>query len=178
MRCFVAVKLPADLKEVIAEEVRNLCDIGIKKVAPDNLHLTLKFLGELNEKKIEDVKKKLKEVELERFLVKLKGIGCFPNKDFIRIVWIGVSEGKENLIQLQEKINEKLFDVGFGKEKKFEPHLTIARVGFLQDKKRFIEKLRKIKPKWKFEVSSFELMESILQKNGPEYKEIKSFKLI
>lgn len=179
MRYFIAVNLPIDLKEKIRKATKNLQDKGLKKVAPEKLHLTLKFLREVNENKIEEVKEKLREIEFERFSVGLKGTGCFPNMNFIKVFWLGIGEGRENLIGLQGEIDEKLSKINFKKEKKkFEPHLTIARVKFLQDKGKILEELKKIQLEENFEVNNFYLMESMLQKGGPKYKKIDSFKLV
>lgn len=178
MRCFIAVNLPGEVKEKIGEATKNLEDRGMKKVASENLHLTLKFLGEVNEKRVEEVKKKLREIKFEKFLVSFRGVGCFPNRDFIKVVWLGVEEGRKNLIDLQKVIDEKLSEIGFKKERKFEPHLTVARVKFLRDKGKFVEELNKIRFEEQFEVESFELMESVLQKEGPTYKKVESFRLV
>ena len=176
MRCFVAINLPEEVKENVKKIVASIPENGIKKVAPENLHLTLKFLGEIGERAIRKVENKLSEIKFNKFLVELKDIGFFPNRNFVRVVWVGVGEGREEIEELQKKIDEKLNEL-FKKEENFEPHLTIARVKFLKDKK-IIQKLEKIKFEDCFEVESFELMESILQKNGPRYKVIKSFRCI
>jgi 2'-5' RNA ligase len=174
MRCFIAINLPKEVKEKIDKIIKKLPEKGIKKVASKNLHLTLKFLGETN--LIEEVEDKLDEIKFERFVVKLKRIGCFPNKNFIKVVWIGVEEGGEEVKELQRKIDDKLADL-FKKEKNFEPHLTIARIKFLKDKNKFYEELEKIQFEASFEIESFELMKSILQREGPIYKIVRSFKL-
>jgi len=176
MRCFVAINLPEEVKEKIKKITDTLPENGIKKVAKENLHLTLKFLGEVKERAIEKVENKLSEIKFNKFSIGLKDIGFFPSRNFIRVVWIGIGEGKEEIEELQKKIDEKLSEL-FKKEENFEPHLTIARVKFLKDKKS-VHRLEKIKFKDCFEVESFELMESILRREGPIYRVIKSFKCI
>jgi 2'-5' RNA ligase len=176
MRCFIAINLPEEVKEEISKIIEKLPKKGIKKVAKENLHLTLKFLGEINENLIKKIEEELEKIKFDRFAVKLKDIGFFPNRNFIRVVWLGIDEGEEEIKELQKEVDKKLAKL-FKKEKNFEPHLTIARVKFLKDKEGFIEELEKIKFEDSFEVRSFELMESILQRKGPVYKLIKSFKL-
>lgn len=178
MRCFVAVNLPREVKEKIWRVIKNLQGKGLKKVAPENLHLTLKFLGEVDQEIVKKVKEKLKQVEFNKFSISLKGISYFPNRNFIKVVWLGIEKGRKNLIGLQKEIDKKLEELSFKKEKnKFEPHLTIARVKFLENKRKFVEELEKIKFEKEFEIKSFELMESILQREGPIYKKIESFEL-
>ncbi|HIE41289.1 MAG TPA: RNA 2',3'-cyclic phosphodiesterase [Candidatus Aenigmarchaeota archaeon] len=177
MRCFIAINLPNEIKKEIWKISKKIPEEGIKKVTEENLHITLKFLGEVDNNQIEKIKYNLKEIKFNKFCVKLTGIGFFPNKNFIRVVWVSVGEGKEEIKKLQKMIDEKLLRLKFNKEKIFEPHLTIARIKFLKNKE-FLKELEKIKFNYTLEVESFELMHSILQKKGPIYKKIESFDLI
>jgi len=89
----------------------------------------LKFLGETDKKT--DIEKKIKEIEnrFPPFDVSLKGVGAFPSPKRAKILWIGVKEGMDNLIDLFQAIDNKTADLGFEKEKrKFSPHITFARV--------------------------------------------------
>jgi 2'-5' RNA ligase len=179
MRLFIAISPPDKIKEELALLAGSLSsgEPGLKKVQKENCHITLKFLGEVDEKKLEEIKAELSKIEAEKFKISLKGTGAFPNESYVRVVWVGVEEGKQESLRLQEEIDQELSKIGFPKEKNFEPHLTIARVKFLKDKPGFLEKLRKAKFSSSFSAGSIELIESSLTPNGPIYKVISRFNL-
>ncbi len=172
MRTFIAINLPEKIKDKISETTKEFLDKGIKKVRKQNLHLTLKFLGDVDEKKLEEIKQTLKTVNYVKFEISLKNIGFFPNKEFIKVVWIGIEKRRNEVIGLQKQIDQKLEKCGFRPEINYEPHLTIARVKSIKDKKEFLDKIKEIKFKDNFSVSKFELMESNLSPSGPVYKEL------
>ena len=130
-RAFVAVeigRMPELLKFVKA--LREL-DSDLKFVKLDKLHITLKFLGDIDEDlipEIEDFMKKSVSGK-EPFEMTLKGTGAFPNLNRISVVWAGI-EGAEPLIDIAEKLDTGLTFMGFRKERReFSPHVTVARVG-------------------------------------------------
>ncbi len=93
------------------------------------MHITLKFFGETD--KNSSIEEKMKEIEKEfsSFDVSLKGIGAFPSSKRAKILWVGVEEGKNNMVELFSTIENKVSNLGFEKEmKKFTPHITFARV--------------------------------------------------
>jgi len=93
------------------------------------LHITLKFFGETD--KNSSIEEKMKEIEKEfpSFNVSLKGIGAFPSPKRAKILWVGVEEGKNNMVELFSTIENKASNLGFEKEmRKFHPHITFARV--------------------------------------------------
>jgi len=177
MRLFAAINLPEELKSRLAGAVGGINAAGLKKVGPENLHLTMKFLGEVDEKKVEFIKQKLGEIKAEPFKVSLGGIGFFPNEDYIKVVWVGVSEGGQEIINLQKEMDSKLSEIGFAKEKNFEPHLTIARVNFLKDKVGLKKMLQMLDFSGGFEARSFDLMQSTLTPKGPVYEKLREFLL-
>lgn len=175
-RCFISIDLPRiainEIKK-IQEIIRNKNIFIGKFTEPENLHLTLKFLGEIDENKIEEVKKILNEVVFDSFSAELGKIGVF-SKNFIRIVWIELL-GKA--FNLQKEIDDKLKGL-FKEENRFMSHVTIARVKHVYNKKEFIKYLESIKPqKIKFNIDSFYLKESELKLDGPAYKVIKKYNL-
>ncbi|MFW6283740.1 MAG: RNA 2',3'-cyclic phosphodiesterase [Minisyncoccales bacterium] len=172
-RVFISIDIPETIKEKINEIQLMLPDFKGKLTEKENLHLTLKFLGEQNLETIEKIKEKLKETEFNRFDCKIDDIGVFSEK-YIRIIWLKI-KGAEDL---QKIIDEKISEVGINKEKRFMSHLTIARVKNLKNKKEFLEKIRKIKiPELGFSVEEFKLKESVLKPEGPYYKTIRGFYL-
>lgn len=176
MRSFLAINLPRDLKEEIGKLVSGLNYPGIKKVSPENFHITMRFLGEIDDRQAEAIKKKLGEIEAEKFKVSLDKICFFPNENRMRVIWIGVKEGQDKIINLQKEIDLRLEELGFPKEQnEFKPHLTIARIKFIKDKKRILEDAGCIKIEKSFTAESFDLMQSILDRSGPEYSIVSRF---
>lgn len=173
MRTFISVELPEEVKKEIIKIQSKLPEFQGKKTEVENLHLTLKFLGEIDEDKVKKVREKLREIKLDKFQGEIRNLGVFT-ESLIKIIWIYLA----NCNQLQELIDDKLKDL-FEKEKRFMGHITLARVKKVEDKRKFLEELRKIKVEgWKFVVDRFYLKESILNEKGPEYKVIEEFKLI
>ena len=172
MRTFIAIDIPEEIKKEIEKIQDLLPEFSGKKTEKENLHLTLKFLGEIPESEIENIGKKLKEIKFRKFEAELSFLGVF-DENFIRIVWIKLS-GFE---KLQKEIDEKLSDM-FEKEKRFMSHLTLARVKNIKDKKNFLSELGKIKyDKKKFVVSEFKLKKSELTREKPVYSDIKKYRL-
>ena len=167
MRCFIALDLPRETINTIKEiqekiKKKNLL-IG-KFTEPENLHLTLKFLGEIDEDKVEKIRKILKEIKFKGFEVSLGEVGTFSQK-FIKIIWIKLN-GK-GVLGLQKQIDEKLKEE-FVSEFRFMSHLTLVRVNKVFDKKILLKYLKtiKIKPK-KFIVDKFFFKNSVLKPEGP-----------
>jgi len=178
MRLFLAINLPDELKKGISQRGRDLSKFGkFKLVEEENIHLTLKFLGEVEEKNVSEIVNTLKQINLEKFKIGIRGVGVFPNPNFIKVVWVGVEEGSNEVIEIQKKIDDALKKLGFPKDKKFHHHATIARAKFVKDKKGLLDFLEKNKARefGSFETSSFDLMESKLSREGPEYRVVEIF---
>jgi 2'-5' RNA ligase len=178
IRCFIALDLP---REVINQIVKVQELIKRKKlfdgkiIEPDNLHLTLKFLGEINKEQIAKVQERLRDVKFDEFKVYLDEVGVFSSKykSYIRVLWVKLA-GK-SVFELQKKIDEKLFDL-FDKEKRFMSHITIARIKRVYDRKGFLKYLKQIKlPKICFSVDRFFLKKSELFETGPVYEDIEEY---
>lgn len=138
--------------------------------------MTLKFLGEVAEPKIEEIKISLSKLEYAGFKASLTEIGVFPNQNYVRVVWAGVEQ--EDFIRLQAQIDSQLAKLGFKKDKRFHPHLTLARVNFVEDKASFGKLLSEIKMKnLEFKVDEFKLIKSTLTREGPIYEDLAVFKL-
>jgi len=174
MRLFVALDFD-ELKDYF---------IGLQKQLPKDAkltltktyHLTLKFLGEIPENSIEKIKEQLKKVEFENFEINLDNIGVFPNENYIRVVWGGISP-KEQVIELQKNIEDSLKEFNFKKDFQFHPHITLARVKFVKDKTNFVDSLKKIKidKNKKIMVKNFKLIKSALTPEGPVYEDLEIF---
>jgi len=173
-RLFVAVDLPENIKEEIAKAGAKLPKDGIRPVAKENLHITLKFIGEVGTEKIEEIKAKLRTIKMKGFDCELKGVGVFPNENYIRVVWIAIES--EELPHLAQAVETALKGIGKKEDREFSPHLTIARVSKKIDLRDFLEK-NKNREFGKFTVCDFALFESTLTPNGPIYKKIENYEL-
>ena len=177
-RCFVALDLPRN----VINGIVNIQEIIKKKklfdgnlVDSENLHLTLKFLGEIDDEKIKNVKEKLKEIKFDEFEVRLGKIGVFSSKypGYIKVLWVEL-KGR-GLFELQKKIDECLEEL-FESEKRFMAHITLARIKRVYDKNGFLDYVSKIKlPKIKFNVDKFYLKKSELFETGAVYEDIKEY---
>lgn len=172
MRCFISLNVPENIKKEIVKMQDSLPEFNGKITERENLHLTLKFLGEIDGEKAEKIRQKLKEIKFRKFESEIDKMGIF-DEDFIRIIWVHLT----NCDELQKIIDRKLKKM-FITEKRFMGHLTIARVKSIKDKKKFLNELKKIEfPKIKFAVDRFYLMKSKLTAEGPKYEIIEEYGL-
>lgn len=178
MRAFIAIDFPQEIRKEIRKIQDKLPEFRGKKTELENIHLTLKFLGEISNKEIGLAREALRSIQEKKFKIKINQIGVFSEK-FIRIIWLGVDEEdkeSKNLWSLQEEIDMKLKDL-FEAERRFMGHITIARVKNIKDKKKFLQELEKIRADLEFEVSEFRLKFSILKPEGPVYEDIEIYNL-
>ncbi|MCK4420755.1 RNA 2',3'-cyclic phosphodiesterase [candidate division WOR-3 bacterium] len=130
MRLFTAIEIPKESRESI-RNLENLIDTNasVKWVEKENLHITLKFLGEVESSSpIEEI---LADVGkgVEPFYISLKNLGAFPSESNVRVLWVGVDKGSDVIKDLFRNIEDGLAQLGFQKENKnFTPHITIGRV--------------------------------------------------
>jgi len=172
MRVFISINISEEIRKEIKKVQDFLPEFFGKKTELQNLHLTLKFLGEVEEKTVEEVKEKLREIKIEKFKTEIDEIGVF-SEDFIRIIWLHM----EDCDNLQKQIDKVLKNL-FKSERRFMSHLTIARIKGLKDKKGFLQDLKKIKiEKIKFKVDKFYLMKSELTAEGPRYSVLEEYNL-
>ena len=176
MRLFIAIEIPEEIKDYLCKLQQEITDSNnkIRLVDKSNMHLTLKFLGEVQPNKLDDIKANLKKITFKPFSVVLDSIGVFPSESYIRVVWVGLKP-EEPVLELQNKIDESLKKL-FKKEEDFKPHLTIARVKYIEDKKQFVDKLKRIKvDNKKIDVNNFKLVKSTLTPKGPVYEGLEVF---
>jgi RNA 2',3'-cyclic 3'-phosphodiesterase len=147
IRAFIAVEIDPKTVQKISETIPqlNLWIPGIRWVAPTNLHLTLKFLGDMDEAKVGPIAEALQRHlgPFPRFTINAKDLGVFPDLKRPRVLWIGL-EGKK-LLELASKVETALDSLGFVPEKKgFKPHLTVGRWRqFDRASRKFLEELEK-----------------------------------
>jgi len=133
MRAFIAIELAHHIRKELAQ-IRNRGMIkgrGIRWVKPESIHLTLKFLGNIDLETVHNVTRAMRNASqnLEPFDIELGGFGCFPKKGKPRVFWIGVTPSNSALEVLFRRMEEDLEEIGFKKEKRaFSPHITLARI--------------------------------------------------
>jgi 2'-5' RNA ligase len=178
MRCFVSIEIPEHIRSEIFHVFDKLKNSGVCSgnfVEKMNLHLTLTFLGELDEEKLESVKNVLSKIDFRKFPVETGDIGFFPNKEFVKVLWVEIVSNE--ISSLRDEIESKLKKEGFEfKNIDFVPHLTVARIKSIKDKKNFHSIVDEFHlPKMFFVAEDFVLMKTILKKNSIEYKFIEKY---
>ena len=170
MRTFISIDFPLNLKKEIVKIQRQLPMFNGKITEEANLHLTLKFLGEIDENKLQEVRKRLEKIEFNSFEIEIGTLGIFSKK-VPGIIWISLG----NCEELQKKIDEALYPT-FEKENRFMGHLTIGRIKFLKNKEEFMDKLNNLSiKKFSFPVKEFYLKKSILTKKAPLYETLEKY---
>ncbi|MBI2647018.1 RNA 2',3'-cyclic phosphodiesterase [Candidatus Woesearchaeota archaeon] len=169
MRLFIAIDFN-ELKDCFIEMQEQLPK-NVKLSLTSSFHITLKFLGEVQPNKVDDIINILKNIKFKPFSVFLDKVGIFPTENYIRVIWAGLNP-EDRILELQKNIDNSLKDF-FKKEKDFKAHITLARVKYIKDKKQFLEQLRKIKvDNKKLEVRGFSLIKSTLTPKGPIYEDL------
>ena len=176
MRLFIAIELPAEIKSALSQLRRDLP--GARWVAAEKIHLTLAFLGEVEEAQVAQLAAELARIHLPPFTLALTGPGCFPHRQRPRVLWVGLAP-QPLLTQLAAAVQGALLVCGFPlEERPFSAHLTLARlkspvareVGVFLD-----QSLPEPLPA--FAVREFILFESRLNPHGAEHLPLRSFSL-
>ena len=184
MRCFIAIPLPTDITQTLSKIQSHLketeADVGWVK--SDNIHLTLKFLGNVEEEKIKTICHKLREVtnDFSSFETEMGKLGTFPSLSNPRVIWTGISKNADKISKLQQRIEETLMALGFERETRpFHAHLTLGRVKSKKNINKLIEKLESLTlPQFApLAVDRIILFQSILKPTGAEYTALDGFQL-
>ncbi|NOY11984.1 MAG: RNA 2',3'-cyclic phosphodiesterase [Archaeoglobi archaeon] len=177
MRLFVAIDISEELRKEFVPLIQLLSGYkGIKPVEPENLHITLKFLGEVNEARAELIRDRLRQIDFEPFEIEFRGIGYFPSQSYMRVVWVGV-EG-EGIYSLAEKVEREMRKLGFRKDKDFRAHLTVGRVKRIDSeaRARLARQLEEFSRDYgRMLVDRFKLKKSTLTPKGPIYEDVEVF---
>lgn len=180
MRLFVALEISEEIRDAIAALVRELkpLDDSWKWTRVENLHVTLKFLGEIPFEKLEKFETSLRSVSCEwPIVVKFRNLGFFPNERRPRVLWAGM-ESARGLSSLAKAIEEALAKLGMAREEReFTPHLTLARSKEGKVSTRLRDALAKHSTSefGEMNASAFHLIESKLKSAGAEYTTLESF---
>jgi len=182
IRTFISLNIEESLKEklkLIQSDVKDsLKNYPVKWTNSGNFHLTLRFLGNLEESLVNQLTKELSEIKpgFGKLKFNTLGIGFFPNPEYPNVVFIDLKEDGNNSGKLVEKIDSVINSYGIKPDKKFVPHITLGRFKHEARKKLTYHVNVKFE-NFELEFQSFFLMKSILKSNGPEYEVIKEFKL-
>ncbi len=175
MRLFLALDLPEKVRDYLFK-VESELNTGIAKVAwvsKKNIHITLKFLGEIKEEKIPEIMEKLKDIKFPEQQCKLTEIGFFPGGSKMRVIWAGL-EPEDAIIRLQQRVDEILLKM-FPQDQKFKAHITIGRVRSIKKPEVFLKKLRSIEIQpIEFAVDTITLYKSDLKAHGSVYTPLQS----
>lgn len=178
IRCFVAVDLPIAMREDIRSLQKQIAIEGLRLVRPELVHMTLKFLGDQPESRVEGIKKALAKIRIDPIPARVKGMGAFPGRS-IRVVWLGL-EG--SFLELYRQVEDALEPLGIAREERgFRPHATLARVA-RQSPQLSLTLAPKIAglsavDLGNFTVDHFLLKKSTLTRGGPIYDDLSVFPL-
>jgi len=183
LRTFVAVKVepsPA-LLHTMKDLQLALTGEPVKWVDPANLHLTLKFLGDTLPSQVDEIGEELNQVskQFSSFSFQVEGLGFFKNKGIPRVLFVNIKDGEE-LQLIAAEIDNRLANLGFEPEtRQFNPHLTLARIKFLKNKKGLYEAVEKYRDTFMQTAKINEIIfyRSVLKPEGAVYRELGKFRL-
>ncbi len=185
MRLFVALEIPSAVRDNLAAQIRGLRDLSSKVadkrphwVRPENLHVTLKFIGEVSPTKLDSIRSALSAIRSDAPVdLKFHGLGFFPNENYPRVLWAGL-DATTNLTTLAGDIDGALESQGVARERRaFTPHLTLARIEppGLHERLRAVIQDNRAREFGSFQTREFYLIESKLKPSGAEYTTLASF---
>ena len=185
VRSFIAIELPDAVKRSLRElqaQLKSGSSAPAKWVDPNNIHLTLKFLGNVAADRLDEIASAMAEAVqgTSSLSLEVKELGVFPNPRRVQIVWVGLSGEVERLSRLQQSIESNLKKLGFPPEnRRFTPHLTLARLrdrATPQERERLGQLIAETEPDAapSFSVDSLKLMKSQLTPEGPIYTRLSS----
>lgn len=174
VRAFIGVELDPQLLPKVLELQRELLSVGadIKVVEPENIHFTLRFLGEIPHSTVDEIMTCMNKLDFSPFPIEIRGVGCFPNVRNPRVIWIGLSMGLDTFSRLSRQLEDCLREIGFRSEgERFTPHLTIGRVRSGRNKADLAKKLGELLNAeiGKMTIGSVKLKKSTLTPRGPIY---------
>lgn len=178
IRAFISVNLTPGIREKIGEAEQDFDIKGVKLVEPSLIHITLKFLGYIDESKVDDIEAALKKVTVKPFLATFKSLGGFPNSRSPRVIWVG-AEG--DFVEMNRQVEALLEEIGYEREGRFNAHVTIGRVKFPSPEQK--QSLPRLFEQYKdfnaggMTVDAIYIMKSTLSPKGPKYEVLKEIKL-
>lgn len=182
LRAFLAIDIDEDIKAKMYKVIKEFkqIDARIKYVEMENLHLTLKFFGDIDTEGIDLLCLKIEEVvsNFDKFKVKIRGCGAFPNTNRIKVIWLGLDED-DIVRRLHDELDKEFVKLGFDKDRKFSSHLTIGRMKSAKGKNEVKSKIEEFSEVeiGEMAVDKITLKKSTLTPQGPIYDDVKVFEL-
>lgn len=184
LRCFLAIELPESILNRIGEVQRALksSKADVRWVNPENIHLTLKFFGNIEEFQIESIVKSIEEPirTTSPISIAVQGIGAFPGLKNPRVIWVGLNDERKELVPFQNRLERELEKVGFQPEDRpFHPHLTLGRMRSNQGKDELVRGMERYREEefGNFQVERVVLFKSDLRPTGPIYTVLREIRL-
>ncbi len=181
VRCFVAIEIPESIQDKLVE-IQNQIRSNMGRVSwtkRGNFHLTLKFLGEVDNRRIDEISTALQYVtkEIKPFSLEIGGVGAFPNLVRPRVLWVGLRQGVKPTISLTNAINRELIQIGFPEDTRFHPHITLARMKRQINLNSFTDLFKKFETVkgTLITVKEFTLVRSDLHPKGAVYSPINKY---
>jgi 2'-5' RNA ligase len=176
MRAFIALAIPEEARQRLVQLQSDLraSRADVKWVEPENLHVTLKFLGEISEEERQAVEHMLRRIATATapFPLGLSGVGAFPSLGAPRVIWVGLGEGSEAAAHLAQMIEREGASIPIPKEDRpFSAHLTLGRVRSPRGRQELVGRLRQSRwqPPSAWQVNAVRLYQSVLGSGGPQY---------
>jgi len=182
IRAFIAVDIddPSVSKNIVSlRDALVATGADLKPVEEENLHITIRFLGNIPVTMVDDIYNIMKSVKFKPFKIHVKGVGCFPNISRPRVIWVGVEKGYEELKRIHDEIEKGLKALGFKPEREeFVAHITVARVRSGRKREALIKVIENFKEfdAGEMVVRYVRLKQSILTPGGPIYKTLREVK--
>src|SRR3990170_4551664 len=181
IRSFLAFDIEnEDVRKRLASAQTRLFQTGadVKLVETENIHVTMRFLGDVSVGMVEKIFEEMKKTEFKPFTAEIKGVGVFPSLSYPRVVWAGITEGGDQLRDVFNQLEPRLRAIGFAPDSKgFSPHLTIARVRSARNKAQLADFVTK-NASYEFgtiKADCLRLKKSALSPKGPTYSTLKEF---
>lgn len=184
LRSFLAIELPESILRRIGEVQRDLKSsrAEVRWVNPENIHLTLKFFGNIEESKIEPIVTSIKEPvrATPPISIQIRGMGAFPGLKNPRVIWVGLNDEGRVLTSFQNRLEKELEKAGFQPEDRpFHPHLTLGRMRSNRGKDELVKEMERYREEefGRFQADRVVLFKSDLRPEGPIYTRLKEVKL-
>jgi RNA 2',3'-cyclic 3'-phosphodiesterase len=183
VRLFVALDLTEEIREALREPIAKLKPLAktARWARPEGMHVTLKFIGHIDASRLEAIRAALGTVQSNAPVeVQIRGVGFFPDERRPRVLWCGI-EASANLAPLAAEIERALEPLGIRREeRKFTPHLTLARLKDSNGVQKFVRAAEEMKPRVFGSASArdFHLFESVTKPSGAEYRKIESYAFV
>lgn len=183
MRTFIAIELSREIKEYLSrlQEKLKLAQADVKWVVPENIHLTLKFLDEIDDKTKDNVTRIMEDISKDKspFYLNIASIGAFPRIESPRIIWVGIDKGDAEVKAIAKELEEKLSGIGIpAEDRPFSSHITIGRMRSSKNRQNLAKIMESLKTKLvevitELRVEKITLFKSTLTPRGPIYEVLK-----